>query len=48
MIIFDHSAIIAGNPRLDSPIEVQGSKTNSLDGPKRWAKKKMKKQFSKA
>ena len=40
MIIFDCSAIIAGNPRFQSPIKVRGCKTTSLDGPRRWEKKK--------
>ena len=43
MIIFDNSAIIAGNPRFLSPIKVRVSKTNSSDGPRRGQKKLEKK-----
>ena len=45
MIIFDRSAIIAGNPRFESPIKVRGSKTYLSDGPRRWVGKKAKKSF---
>ena len=47
MIIFDRSAIIAGNPRFESPIKVWGSKTYLSDGPRRWVGKKAKKIISK-
>ena len=47
MIIYDHSAIIAGNPRFESPIKVRGSKTYLSDGPRRWVGKKAKKIISK-
>ena len=47
MIIFDRSAIIAGNPGFESPIKVRGSKTYLPDGPIRWVGKKAKKIISK-
>ena len=47
MIIYDRSAIIAGNPRFESPIKVRGSKTYLSDGPRRWVGKKAKKIISK-
>ena len=47
MIIFDRSAIIAGNPRFESPIKVRGSKTYLSDGPRRWVGEKAKKIISK-
>ena len=40
MIIFDRSAIIAGNPSFESPIKVRGSKTYLSDGPRRWVGEK--------
>ena len=43
MIIYDHSAIIAGNPRFESPIKVRGSKTYLSDRPRRWVGEKAKK-----
>ena len=48
MIIFYHSAIIAGNPRFYSRIKVRGSKTTSSEGPRIWAKKNLTILFSKA
>ena len=45
MIIFDRSAIIAGNPRFESPIKVRGSKTYLSDGPRRWVREEAKKSF---
>ena len=47
MIIFDRSAIIAGNSRFESPIKVRGCKTYLSDGPRRWLGKKAKKIISK-
>ena len=47
MIIYDHSAIIAGNPRFESPIKVRGSKTFLSDRPRGWVGEKAKKIISK-
>ena len=43
MIIYDRSAIIAGNPHFESPIKVGGCKTKLSVGPRRWLGKKAKK-----
>ena len=47
MIIYDRSAIIAGNPHFESPIKVGGCKTKLSVGPRRWLGKKAKKIMSK-
>ena len=47
MIIYDHSAIIAGNPRFESPIKVRGCITQLSDGPRRGVGKKANKIISK-